>query len=356
MCTVDHAFFVKCYEGPPKLYHYVAVATDDLLNSAPSWKHFDDFRQYLEMHFKLTVQIGKILNFLGTRIIQTNEGTSIDQAEYLFDLVQKHFGSNVEELKTALTPMRYDNMYEKDLFESKPLLPSELKEYSLKYGGGYRYHTGKFTFASCQTRGDISYATQRLSEYNSAPTAVAFQGIGHLYRYIAGDILRPLFFPKHALKEKCYLTYFDGEKDIEGITVPNELQLYSDAELARNLADRKSYMCNVVMLLNVCILIKVQKSTTIMTHTTDSETKSTFTGIRRLLPIRRLLEFMGFPCSTPTTAHIDNAALDAIISAERITRRSRHLDIPIAYLHEHNNVTYVPRLIRTYYMLADIGT
>lgn len=356
MSTVDHAFFVKCYEGPPKRYHYVGVATDDLLNSAPSWQHFDDLRKYLEMHFELTVQTGKILQFLGNRIIQTDMGVSVDQAEYLFDLVSKHFGDKLDDLKTALTPMRYDNLYEKDLFESKPLSPIELKEYSLKYGGGYRYHTGKFNFASCQTRGDITYATQRLSEYNNAPTAVAFQGVGHMYRYIAGDILRPLFFPKGNFTDQCYLTYFDGEKDIPGITVPNELQLYSDAELARNLSDRKSYMCNVVMIMNVCIMIKVQKSTTIMTHTTDSETKATFAGVRRLLPIRRLLEFMGFPCSKPTTAHIDNAALDAIITAERITRRSRHLDIPIAYLHEHNNVTYVPRLIRTYYMLADVGT
>ena len=356
MSTVDHAFFVKCYEGPPKLYHYVGVATDDLLNSAPTWKHFDDFRKFLEMHFELTVQTGKVLKFLGNRIIQTDQGTSVDQAEYLFDMVKQHFGDNVDDMKTALTPMRYDNTYERDLFESKPLSPDELKEYSIKYGGGYRYHTGKFNFASCQTRGDISYPTQRLSEYNNAPTTVAFQGIGHMYRYIAGDLLRPLFFPKAKMNEQCYLTYFDGEKDIPGISVPNELQLYSDAELARNLADRKSYLCNVVMLLNVCIMIKVQKSTTIMTHTTDSETKASFAGVRRLQPIRRLLEFMGYPCSTPTTAHIDNAALDAIISSERITRRSRHLDIPIAYLHEQNTKTFVPRLIRTYYMLADIGT
>ncbi len=352
--TVDHAFFVKVYEGPR--YFYICLATDDLLCSFPTWAIFEDFKQFMEKHFKLTIQTGKILRFLGMRIIQTEQGISVDQAEYLYDLVFNHYGREIENLKIAPTPSRYDAKFEKDLYESKPLSPQLLKEYSLKYKGGFRYHTGKFNYAACHTRGDIVYATQRIAEYNSSPTAEAFESIGRMYRYLAGDMLRPLFFPSGSLADKCNLTYFDGEKDIDPIAISNELQLYSDAELARNLADRKSYLCNVVTLMNVCILIKVQKSTTIMTHTTDSETKATFSGIRRLIPIQRLLEFMGFPCSSPTPGHMDNAALEAIISSQRMTPRSRHLDIPIAYLQEHNGSTYVPKLIRTYYMLADIGT
>lgn len=356
--TVDHAFFVKKYDGPdgtPRWF-YICLATDDLLCSFPSYAIFDNFKAYMEEHFKLTVQTGKILTFLGMRIIQTDLGISCDQAEYLFDLVYAQYGRAIEHLKTATTPARYDNQYELDLYNSPPLSDEELREYSIKYKGGFRHHTGKFNHAVCGTRGDMKYALQRLSEYNNKPTAAAFEGISHLYRYIAGDLLRPLFFPAGNIEDHCRLTYFDGDKDIPPISMSNELQLYSDAELARNLSDRRSYLCNVIMLMNVCISIKMEKSSTIMTHTTDSETKATFTGIRRLLPIRRLLEFMGFPCLNPTTANLDNAALQAIITAERMTPRSRHLDIPIAYLHEHHNKTFVPRLIRTYYMLADIGT
>ena len=106
----------------------------------------------------------------------------------------------------------------------------------------------------------------------------------------------------------------------------------------------------------MAIQIKTSKSDTIMLHTTDSETKAAFSGIRRLQPVRRLLESMGFPCDKPTPAYMDNAALEAIINSERLTPRSRHLDIPIAFMHEQKNRSFVPRLIRTYYMLADIGT
>ena len=65
---------------------------------------------------------------------------------------------------------------------------------------------------------------------------------------------------------------------------------------------------------------------------------------------------MGFPTAAPTNAHIDNAALYAILDSERIIPCCRHLDIPIAILHEQKDKSFVPRLIRTYYMLADIGT
>ena len=137
-----------------------------------------------------------------------------------------------------------------------------------------------------------------------------------MYRYLAGDILCPLFFPTGNMNEMCTLTCFDGDKDIEPIALSNELQLYSDTELARNLLDRKSYLCNVIMLMNVCVQIKVQKTTAIMTHTTDSETKATFAGDWRLQPIQRLLEFMGFPCMKSTPGNMDNVALKAIISSE----------------------------------------
>ena len=101
---------------------------------------------------------------------------------------------------------------------------------------------------------------------------------------------------------------------------------------------------------------KVTKTTTVMTHTTDAELHGSFNGVRRLLPIRRLLEFMGFPAPLPTPLYIDNAAVDAVIDANRLTPRCRHLDIPIAFLQQEKGKSYEQFLIRTQQMLADFGT
>ena len=93
-----------------------------------------------------------------------------------------------------------------------------------------------------------------------------------------------------------------------------------------------------------------------MTHTTDAELHGSFQGVRRLLPIRRLIEFMGFPAPLPTPLYIDNSAVDAVLDANRLTPRCRHLDIPIAFLHQEKGKSYEQFLIRTQQMLADFGT
>jgi hypothetical protein len=65
---------------------------------------------------------------------------------------------------------------------------------------------------------------------------------------------------------------------------------------------------------------------------------------------------MGFPCRLPTPLYTDNAAVSAIIDAKRMTPRCRHLDIPIAYLHEQQGKSFDQQLISTIKMLADLGT
>ena len=110
------------------------------------------------------------------------------------------------------------------------------------------------------------------------------------------------------------------------------------------------------MLCNVAIQMKVKKTATVMTHTTDAELHSSFNGVRRLLPIRRLLEFMGFPSKLPTPLYVDNSAVAAIIDTNRLTPRCRHLDIPIGFLHQEKGKSFEQFHIRTQQMLADFGT
>jgi hypothetical protein len=112
----------------------------------------------------------------------------------------------------------------------------------------------------------------------------------------------------------------------------------------------------VFLLLNVAIQVKVKKPTSIAGHTTDAEMKGTYSGVRRLLPLCRILESMGFPCQHPTPLYVDNAAVSAIIDAKRMMPQCHHLDIPIAYLHEQSGISYKHQLISTVKMLADLGT
>ena len=59
------------------------------------------------------------------------------------------------------------NLFEKELFDSIPLLPKELADTAVKYKGAFRFWIGKFMYLTTQTRFELGFAVQRLSEYNN---------------------------------------------------------------------------------------------------------------------------------------------------------------------------------------------
>jgi hypothetical protein len=352
--TVDHGLFAKQYEDGS--YLYVSLATDDLLCAFKTYRHFEDFERFLKSYFTLTVQTGSVLKFLGIRIIQSDQGISLDQGEYIYDMLVTYFGENVDKIKTSATPMRSESDLEQEFHDAIPLSPHELKEYSIKHRGSYRFWTGTAMFAACITRFDILFAVQRLSEFNNAPTAAAFREFVRILRYLAKDIIRPIMFPRETFEKHHSVSYFITPESHMNLEISNLPTLFTDAELARDITTRKSYYCTIITVLNVIVQMKVKKTTRIMQHTTDAELNGAYVGVRHLKPIRQLFAFMGAPLGEPSTLHVDNAAVASIIDSGRLTPRTRHFDIPIALLQSEKDKEFYIRLLRTQLMLADMGT
>ena len=271
-------------------------------------------------------------------------------------MLEYYFGINVDKVKTHRTPLRYDKEFEKELRDSLPIQANEMQKIIIKYKGPYRFWIGKLLYLAVQTRFEIAFSVQSLSEYNNSPTEKAFEAIVHLLRYLAGDILRPLMYPKTSLSGSNKISWIATPETKYELDVPNEPTLFFDAEFAKDATTRHSYYCNIVTAFNVAILFKVKKTTTVMLHTTDAEMKGGSAGVRQLQPIRRLFEFCGFPLGKPTQAFTDNAAVHAIIESGRMTPRCRHIDIPIALMQQEHNRSFQLKLIRTMIMLADMGT
>jgi len=243
-----------------------------------------------------------------------------------------------------------------ELYEAIPLTPELLKQCCIEYKGSYRFWTGKLNFLSSHTRYDIAFPVQRLSEYNNAPTLIAFQSIVRLLRYLAGDILRPIMYPRKQLDTSTTVTWFATPETNFSIKVSHMPTVFADAELGRCLATRRSYYCIIITVLNVVVFFKICKSTTVQPHTTASEINASYKGIRYLEPIRTLFAFSGHPLAKPSDLYTDNSAVQAVVESERMTTRCRHLDIPIAFLHESKGILFEPTQIRTQIMLADMGT
>jgi hypothetical protein len=133
--TIDHGFFVKSYDDGAKMY--IALATNDLLCGFLSFQYFLDLKKFLSQFFVLKEQVGPVLNFLGLRLVQSDQCVTLDQGEYIYDLLYHYYGSDLEQIKMLSSPMRSDNDFELELFESPPLTDTELKEISLQYKGGF---------------------------------------------------------------------------------------------------------------------------------------------------------------------------------------------------------------------------
>ena len=172
--------------------------------------------------------------------------------------------------------MRYDNAYERELFEAQPLSKQELTV--LDYNGTYMHHTGTLGIAANITCWDIKYLVQRLAEFNNNPTSIAFKSIAQIYRYLAGDPHQPLVFPQNSLNGQSTLSYMVPPTTFAELMIPNAPTNFNDAELARCLKSRNTYYCTIICVLGVIIQMKVKKSATTMTHTTDSKMKANFEG------------------------------------------------------------------------------
>ena len=303
----------------------LSLATDDCLISVPTYKHAEDFIAYMKKFFQISIQNGPILKFLGIRIVQTNHAISIDQSEYMFEALRKYYGTAFDKVKTVSTPMCYDNAFEQELLDQQPLSQSELTEYAITYKGTYRYHTGTFGHAYNITRWDIKYAVQRLAEYNNAPSDILFKCIAQIHRYLSGDPHRPLTFPRSSFAGSSKLSYMVTPTQEVEFLLPNAPTNFNDAELARCLKSRKTYFCTMICVLGVIIQMKVKKTETIMTHTTDAEMRANFECCCHLIPIRTLYNEIGFNMHESSVLFCNNKAVVDIVDSGRMTPQCRHI-------------------------------
>ena len=205
----------------------------------------------------------------------------------------------------------------------------------IKYNGSYRHHIGSLQYLATLTRSDLVYAVQRLATYNNNPNILAWEGIHRIYRYLAHDVIRPIFFPAYSLDLDSPIKVQITKDKEECLTIPNGPALFTDIDLAGDLATRFSYACSIITMFGVIIYIKVIKSQTVFPHTTDAEMYATYIGVHKLRVVRSLFNNMGLHtlANKPTITYGDNAATLSVIESTRITPRVHHFDIPIAYLH-----------------------
>ena len=356
---IDHGLYVYERDHTQLL---VALSTDDFLCAYTSTDIFYRFQAHLATYFNLTRQEGPELKYLNFRIIQSEFGISMDQTRHIREsIIDPWFGTSTN-VRTADTPFRTDSQFEQDLAEVLPASPDELQQLEQEYNGPYRSTLGKLNHIQQCSRPDLSYPLNRLARFSVAPSRVTFHGLKRCILYIRTHPHCPLMYPSHPFEgELTYHRHLDKDNIIKHI-VTNNLAFFADTDHARSLIDRRSISSLIFTLLGTAFHWKVQCQPTVALHSTDSEIRGFYAGVKIIDYLRPLLAALGAPVhiATPTGAtpgYEDNQPTIDVIKAGKVTSRVKHIAVPVAYLNEkYDQYVAEPQCINTKIQPADMGT
>jgi hypothetical protein len=160
--TADYSLFTLTTDQ-----HFTAllVYVDDIILAGTSLPEFDRIKHILDAKFKIK-DLGSLKYFLGLEVAQSREGISISQRKYCLDLLKD---SGLLGTKPATTP----------LDPSIKLHNDDGKAY--EDISSYRRLIGKLLYLT-NTRPDIAYATQQLSQFLYKPTITHYNAACRVVR------------------------------------------------------------------------------------------------------------------------------------------------------------------------------
>ena len=327
--------------------------TDDFMLLVSHKQLYIDIKTRIEKSYDITMQEGPVIQYLNLQIIQSDAGISFDQTQHILKMLEPHYPKTSSFTRTDI-PFRTDREYEQELMNAIPASPTELKLLEKEYKGSYATLYGQLLHVSTVSRPQISYALLRLGKFQSGPCREGFEGLKRIFRYLATHPNVPIMYPRGPQSHRNIITFIPHEKPKEQIQLPNTLSQLCDANYGTDLTDRKSISSCITMYNGSIVSWKATKQMAIATSTTDSETRSLFTGLRKVLTFRNFLRHLGFPEQTPTTIFEDNQGTSDIVNAGRLTPRVKHIDIPLCFIHDHHKQgSFDVKRCHTTLMLAD---
>ncbi|RVX07110.1 Retrovirus-related Pol polyprotein from transposon RE1 [Vitis vinifera] len=133
------------------------------------------------MHSEFEMSMmGELNFFLGLQIKQLKEGTFINQAKYIRDLLKRF---NMEEAKTMKTPMSSSIKLDKD--EKGKSIDSTM----------YRGMIGSLLYLTA-SRPDIMYSVCLFARFQSYPKESHLSVVKQILRYLKGIMDISLWYPK----------------------------------------------------------------------------------------------------------------------------------------------------------------
>nr|CAN65058.1 hypothetical protein VITISV_008902 [Vitis vinifera] len=176
MGKIDTTLFIKTKDNGMLL---VQIYVDDIIFGATNVSLCEEFSKCMHSEFEMSM-MGELNFFLGLQIKQLKEGTFINQAKYIRDLLKRF---NMKEAKTMKTPM--SSSIKLDMDEKGKPINSTM----------YRGMIGSLLYLTA-SRPDIMYSVCLCARFQSCPKESPLSAVKRILRYLKGTMDIGLWYPK----------------------------------------------------------------------------------------------------------------------------------------------------------------
>ncbi|KAJ9680162.1 hypothetical protein PVL29_019450 [Vitis rotundifolia] len=176
MGKINTTLFIKTKEKDMLL---VQIYVDDIIFGATNDSLCEDFSKCMHSEFEMSM-MGELNFFLGLQIKQPKEGTFINQAKYIKDLLKRF---NMEEAKVMKTPI--SSSIKLDMDEKGKSIDSTM----------YKGMIGSLLYLTA-SRPDIMYSICLCARFQSCPKESYLSAVKRILRYLKGTMNIGLWYPK----------------------------------------------------------------------------------------------------------------------------------------------------------------
>ena len=312
---IDPTLFTKRVNG--ELF-VCQLYVDDIIFGSTNKAFNDEFSKLMTDRFEMSM-MGEMRFFLGFEIKQLREGTFINQAKYLQDMLKRF---KMTEMKGVATPM---------VTKCHLALDPNGKEVDQKV---YRSMIGSLLYL-CASRPDIVLSVGVCARYQASPKESHMMALKRIFRYLVDTPRYGLWYPK-------------GSSFI--------LNGYTDADWAGDKDDRKSTSGACQFLGRSLVCWSSKKQNCISLSTAEAEYVAAASGCTQLLWMRQTLKEYGVTCDKVPLLCDNESAIKIAYNPVQHSR-TKHIEIRNHFIRDHVargdiELIYVP----TKDQLADIFT
>ncbi|XP_019267683.1 PREDICTED: uncharacterized protein LOC109244965 [Nicotiana attenuata] len=158
-----------------------AIYVDDVLLTGTNQEEIIQLKAFLHEQFRIK-DLGQLHYFLGLEVMYKDDGVIISQRKFVLDMLKEY---NCLDYKPCSSPL-------------EPTIKLKAKEGTiLQDPTYYRKLVGKLNFLT-NTRLDIAYSVQHLSQFMQEPREPHLKATFHLLRYLRNDPTLGIFMSKDA--------------------------------------------------------------------------------------------------------------------------------------------------------------